>query len=404
MKIVKHNIVAATVVGLLVGVAGAEPGDGIKIDNLTIKPFADLTAKYDSNVYQTDKDTKDDVIGEGDIGVAFVNETDQLSIGGRVWGQMRRYADHDDKDADDWGLSMGANFGSKEMIAIAVYGKYADLDDYDRTPGNVDSMDLDEVALQLTGDRSEKAKRKIADFDAGLGKKFSDKLEGDLVYKYFDVNYDDKGYYDWSEHRGKAMVEVGVTEKTAAVLTGIYGVQESDALEDNSTYGIGRVGFDHKLTAKTSLRAEGGFQHYESGAANASNKDIFNYLVRGTWKATDKITMKVSGKNGIYPASIYLENTKEVTGFSLGGYYALNQAIQLGLTGSYSEDDYENKVTVNNVAVKDTAKHYGGQFRVDYTPPVKFFNVYASVSYMDTDSTIEDYKQWKANLGLQMRY
>ncbi|MDD4737462.1 MAG: hypothetical protein PHP44_15295 [Kiritimatiellae bacterium] len=398
-------IVAASVfIPAFIQMAGAEPGEGIRINNLTIVPFMDLTAKYDSNIYQTDKNTKDDYIGEGDIGVAVANKTDMLDLGGRLWGQLRRYADHDDKNSDDWGESLGMVLGMRDMIALAIYEKYAQLDDYDRTPGLVDSMNLEEVALELTGDRSEKAKRDVFNLDAGLGKAFTDKLEADAVYKYYNVDYSDAGYYNWNEHRGKADVRHMLTDKTAALLVGIYGVQDSDGFSDKSELGIARLGVEHKLTAKTQLRAEAGYEHYNSGVAGAENKDIFNYMLRGSWAATEKLSLRITGKNGIFPSSIYANNVKEVTSMALGGYLAMTPAIQMALSGSYSEDDYLEKVEVGTQMKDDNAKHYGAQLRVDYNPPVKFFNVYAAISFSTTDSTIEDYDQWKAALGLQLRY
>jgi len=403
-KIIGVIVAVFVFIPVFIQTAGAEPGEGIRIDNLTIVPFMDLTAKYDSNIYQTDKDAQDDYIGEGDIGVAVANKTDMLDLSGRLWGQLRRYADHDDKNADDWGESLGLTLGMRDMIALAIYQKYAQLDDYDRTPGLVDSMNLEEVALDLTGDRSDKAKRDVFNLDAGLGKAFTDKLEADVVYKYYNVDYSDAGYYNWNENRGKADVSYRVTEKTAGLLVGVYGVQDSDGFSDKSELGIARLGVEHKLTDKTQLRAEAGYEHYDSGVAGAGNKDIFNYMVRGSWAATEKLSLRITGKNGIFPASTYANNVKEVSSMALGGYLAMTPAIQMALSGSYSEDDYLEKVQVGDQMKDDNAKHYGAQLRVDYNPPVKFFNVYAAVSYLTTDSSVEDYNQWKAAIGLQLRY
>ncbi len=401
---VQISLSTAACISSLIGAAVAEPGDGIKIKNLTLVPFVDLTGKYDSNVYQTDDNTKDDYIAEGDIGVSAANKTEMLDFGGRLWGQMRRYADCDDKNADDWGQSLGMTLGMRDMVALAIYEKYAQLDDYDRTPGNVDSMNLEEVALDLSGDRSERAKRDIWNVDAGLGKAFTDKVEADAVYKYFNVDYTESGYYNWNEHSAKADVRYLVTEKTAALLVGKYGVQDSDGFSDKSELAIARLGMDYKPTMKTQVRAEGGCEYYDSGVAGSDNKSIFNYSLNGSWAATDKLTIRAIGKNGIYPASVYRDNTKEVTAMSLGGYFSMTKAIQLALSGSYSEDDYQEKVQVGNEMKDDNAKHYGTQLRVDYNPPVKFFNIYAAVSYLTTDSSIEDYNQWKAAVGLQLRY
>lgn len=400
------RVILSTVVCIpvMACIAAAEPGDGIRIDTLTIVPFLDLTGKYDSNVYQTDDNTKDDFIGEGDVGMALANKTEMLDLGGRLWGQIRRYADHDDKNADDWGESLGMVLGKRDMVALALYEKYAQLDDYDRTPGSVDSMNLDEVALELTGDRSEKAKRDVLNLDAGLGKAFTDKVEADVVYKYYNVDYADNDYYNWNENRVKADTRYLITDKTAGLLVGVYGVQDSDGFSDDSELGIARLGLEHKLTVKTQLRAEAGYEYYDSGISGSENKNIFNYALNGSWAATEKLTLRVVGKNGIYPSSMYDNNIKEVTAMSLGGYYAMTKAVQLAVSGSYSEDDYQEKVQVGDEWKDDNAKHYGAQFRMDYNPPVRFFNVYAAVSYLTTDSSIEDYNQWKAAVGLQMRY
>jgi hypothetical protein len=404
MSSFKKTIAVALCIPIIAGVAIAEPGQGIKIDNLTISPFMDLTARYDSNVYQSDKDAKDDYIGEGDIGVAVQNQTDMLDLGGRLWGQLRRYNDATEKDADDWGASAGILAGEKEMLAVALYGKYAKLEDFDRTPGSVDRMDLQEVALELTGDPSERAKRELFEVDAGVGKQLTDKVDADLAYSFFDVNYDESGYYNWKEHRGNLTGGYKVTDKTTALLTGVIGQQDSDGLKDKSDLGIVRLGLKQQLTDKTSVRVEGGYEHYSSGAEGADEKNIFNYMVNGAWQATDKITLKLTGKNGIVPASLYANNTKEVTSLALGGYYRLIETVQLGLSGSFSEDKYDRDVTVGTETKEDKTKRYGGQFRVDYIPAADFYNVFASVSFTDADSTIEDYEQWKAALGLQLRY
>lgn len=384
--------------------AMAEPGDGINVGNTVISPFAELVGRYDSNVFQTNKDTKDDFYADGAIGLALKNKTEQLELMGRIWGQARRYDDVEGRDADDWGQSLGALFGQREMLAVALYQRYAQLDDYDRTPGSVDRMNLSEVALDLTGDRADRAKRNVFDVKAGLGKVVTDKVELDMTYAFSDVDYKETGLYDWKEHRGELAGRYNLTDKTAALLVGELGLQDSKGLEDDSKSGVARVGIDHKLTAKTSLRAEGGYEHYNSGATGESSIDMINYRLRGSWDASDRLTIKVVGQNGIFPASIYAQNVKRQARLSLGGYYALTEAVFVSLSGSVSDEKYESKVARGDELVEDKTTYVGGQFRVDYQPPVKFFNLYASVSYLDADSSIEDYQRWRAALGLQMRY
>jgi hypothetical protein len=414
-KVILGVISFATVLFLAsMPAALAKPGEGIKIGNLTLSPFADISVHWDSNVFLTDQDETDDFFLDAVPGIAFVNKTEKLILSGRGWGQFRRYLDQTSLDTDSWGEKLGAVWGEEDRLTLAISEKYIELTDYEIEPRAVDTLNLTSQNLMLAEDRTERERRNLFDIGPVAEYHVSEKFQVDVGYSYSSVEYKTNNLFDWHENRGQLEFRQKVTDKTSVLLNGQYSEQTSDGFTNDSTYYIVRGGVLYEATKKTAFRATAGLESYDFGNTTPSgedlNTDILSYDFAATWQATEKILVEAMAKNGIQPAAQYLANTKEITLASVGASYDITKSWILSLAGSWRYDDYIGKVTDPDTGLltDKNRRLYGGRLRLDYKPSVKFFDLYAETTYEDSRTNIQDdygnYEQWRIALGLALRY
>lgn len=392
----------------------AKPGEGIKVGNLTLSPFVDISVTWDSNVLLTETERTDDYFLDIVPGIAFINKTEKLILSGRGWGQFRRYLDVSSLDSDSYGEKLGAVWGEDDRLTLAVYEKYIHLTDYEIEPRSVDTLNLTSQNLMLSEDRTERMERDLFDIGPVAEYHLSDKFQVDVGYSYSSVEYDTSNLFDWYENRGQVELRQKVTDKTSALINGQYSDQTSDGYENDSTYYIVRGGLLYEATKKTAVKASAGVESYDFGNTSPLgedlNTDIFSYDIAASWQATEKILVEAMARNGIQPAAQYVSNTKEITLASLGASYDITKSWILSLAGSWRYDDYIGKIEDPDTGALQS-KHrrlYGGRLRLDYKPSAKFFDLYAETTYEDSNTNIQDdygnYDQWRITLGLALRY
>lgn len=408
----KKIIVWMGVFVLVASMAIAKPGEGIRLGNLAISPFADLSATYDSNPLLTEQDQKDDIFYELVPGVAFINRTDSLILTGRGWGQFRRYSDYSELDSDGLGQRLGLILGTEENPRLTIEQKYMQLDDYELNPSSVDSLNMESRNLALTEDRNERVKRDLFSIGAVAAQPIGDKTRVDAGYGYSFVNYDTSDLYDWDENKVQLEGQRELTDKTSALLTGQYGLQSSDGFSEDSTVYLVRAGVFNRLTGKTSIKVGAGYADYatdvKSEEGKSLDKGIFNFDVAGIWEATTRLTVELSGRNGIQPATQYRSNTKEIMLVSLGVSYDLTDTILVSLAGSHREDDYVGRIEVDEKFISKERELWGGRVRVDYRPHAKFYELYLEGTYEDVNDNLQDdyndYDQLRGTAGIFVRY
>jgi hypothetical protein len=400
-------------VSLLPGMdAWAGPGENIHIGHLTLSPFAEISGTYDDNVLLTKHDREEDLFGDVVAGLAFINRTEGLSLRGRGWYQFRRYDKTDSLDADGFGESLGAVIGHRDRVSLELTEKFVRLEDYEITPRSVDSLNLASQTLMLTEDRTERVKRKLFDVGALAGRNFTDKIEADLGYGFSSVNYETGELFDWDEHRVQFEGGYRLTEKTMGILTAQFSAQNSDGFTNSPVYYVVRPGFLYRLTEKTSVKAGFGVEYYDFGDTSSEGEDldktIFSFDVAGSYAATEKLFLQVSGRNSIQPATQYRANTKQVTLLSAGTAYDMTQSWRLSLAASFRQDDYIGRVRVGDELRSKLREHVGGRARVEYRPRKRFYDIYLETTYEDVDDNLEDdyenYFQWRVSLGVSLRY
>lgn len=396
----------------IAALANAKPGEGIRYRNLAISPFVDVSATYDSNVFLTGVDEKNDIYWDIIPGIAFINRTDSTILRGRGWGQFRRYSDYDELDVNSFGERLGFTAGTAENPLLSIEEKFMRLEDYEIYPRNVDTLNVEGQSLALTEDRTERVKRKIFDIGAVAGHGIGDKMRLDVGYGYSFVNYDQTDLFDWQEDRVQAEGQYELTEKTSALLTGQYAVQDGDGFDGNSSLFLVRLGFFSHTTGKTTVKAGVGYQKYDAAEVSALgeslNDSFVNFDVAGVWNASPKLKFQVSGRNGDQPATQYERNTKRIMLLSAGMLYDVTDTVLFSLAGSHRQDDYVGQVLFDGVPRDKQRTLWGGRARIDYRPHAKFYELYLEGSYENVHDNLQDdyenYNQARITAGIFVRY
>jgi hypothetical protein len=402
-----------TVTALAAATALGRPGEGIRIGNLAISPFAGLSITYDDNVFLTKTDEKEDFFTDVVPGIAVLNRTERLILRGRLWGQFRNYFDYDEKDSEGWGERLSVLLGTEQNPFLLVEQKYVRLEDYELYPRSVDTLNIESQRLLLTEDRTERVKRNLFDIGGVVGRwVIEEKLRLDAGYGFGFVDYDESRLLDWLEHKLQAEGQYRLTERTAALLTGQYGVQDSDGFPKNSSRLLVRGGLSTQLTGKTAVKAGVGYESYDAGFVSAVgdslDHEVVAFDVAAFWDATTKMRLEASARNGIQPAAQYDANTKVLYLGQLGGSYEVTDTILFTLAGSYRYDDYIGRIPFGGDLRDKHRRHWGARARLDYRPRAKFYDFYTEATFEDVKDNLEDdyenYDQFRVVAGAFLRY
>lgn len=438
----KRIIVAGAAFALSLGAVFAFD-DGINLGLARLNIWGELSGTYDSNakivvpsgeihdrqIFQDEKigglsKKEDDIFFDLTIGGRLFRETDAfLASLGLLWSG-RRYTDFTELNNESWQQDLDLRLGERryDRFTIGFRESYREVFDYENIGYPDDFNNPDTTSLFLAEDRTERVSRQLLDLAGILTWRITDKLNSDFSVAYGNIEYDTELLYDWSDVKYQAEFDYQLTEKTAALLTGQYGVQESDALSNEPDYYVLRGGFLTRTTDKLTFKGGAGFGRYDRFNAsddvrggNVSQEsvqeggedriDYFSFDLAGDYDLTQRTKLQFIGRNAVQPAAQYRDNPKLVTVASVGLSHRIRDRFRLAATVSYRNDDYEDPVEVSEgtyVDQEDTI--WGGQLRLDYLPPKGHLNVYAEARYENRETTLpdEDYDQLRLSIGIRV--
>ena len=369
--------------------------------------------------------TEEDFYYELTLGASLSRETDHFLGSLAFVYSERRYDTFDELDNESWAQEAELVFGNREIdqFTLGLREAYREVFDYETTAYPDDFTNPDTSKLFLSEDRTERVSRSLLDLATILTWQVTEKLGSDYSIGYGSIDYDTEVLFDWEDTKGQAEFDYRVTDKTALLLTGQYGQQDSDALDNNPDYYVLRGGFLTRSTDKLTFKGGVGAGRYDrfrkSEAAleqadveeeiTSEDGDAIDYVsfdVAGDWDLSQRTKLQLIGRNAVQPAAQYNDNVKLVTVASLGISHRILEKFKVALTGSYRLDDYEDPVEVDTdefINVEDTI--LGAQLRLSYEPPKDWLMVYAEARYEDRDTTIpdEDYDQLLLTLGVRLK-
>ena len=418
--------------------------EGLQVGPLRLSIWGEITGTYDDNVRLVvpegdiqDRtifedpttgeraDEEDDIFYEGTIGLRAFRDTDDFLASVSALYAARRYTDFDELDNESFIQEAELLFGEREYdrFTLGLREAYREVFDYENAPYPDDFVNADTRGLSLAEDRTERVSRQLLDLAAILTWQISDKLGSDYSVAYGSIDYDTELLFDWSDIKGQAEFDYRMTDKTSALLTGQYGVQESDSLSNDPDYYVIRGGMLTRATDKLTFKGGVGagsydrFRQSEDALDEADiadeiadkGDDSIDYLsfdVAGDWDLNQRTKLQIIGRNAVQPAAQYTDNAKLVTVASVGLSHRIFEKFRLAATVSYRDDDYEDPVEIDtDVFIHQQDTIWGGQLRLDYEPPNGFLNAYIEAKYEDRDTTLpnEDYDQIRLTIGLKLK-
>lgn len=436
----KHLKLMAIVLALTLTAAWAAD-EGIRVGPLRLNIWGELSGTYDDNVRLVVpqgeiqdrtifEDTtagdgtkqEDDIYYEGTLGLRLYRETDSFLASLSGLYSARRYSDFSDLDNESFIEEAEVLMGHRELdrFSLGLRQAYREVFDYEKAAYPDDFTNPDTRSLFLAEDRTERVSRQLLDLAAILTWQISDKLGSDYSVGYGSIEYDTELLFDWYDIKGQAEFDYRLTDKTSALLTGQYGQQESDAIDNKPDYYVVRGGFLNRTTDKLTFKGGAGVGRYDRFRKHQTDEtiaegiqhendgviDYFSFDLAGDWDLNQRTKLEVIARNAVQPAAQYTDNTKLVTVASVGLSHRIREKFRIAATASYRNDDYEDPVEIDtDVFIDQEDTIWGGQLRLDYDPPNGNLNIYAEGKYEDRNTTIpdEDYNQLRLTLGLKLK-
>ena len=421
--------------------------DGIRVGPLRLSAWGELSLTYDDNarlvvpdgeihdrtIFENigdgvRQDQVDDYFYEATLGLRLYRETDNFLASLNGVYSLRRYFDLDQLDNESVGQEAEIRLGSRELskVSVGLREAYRQVFDYEKTAYPDDFTNPDTRALSLSEDRTERVSRNLLDLAGIVTWQITEKLGSDFSIAYGVIDYDTELLYDWYDIKGQAEFDYKLTEKTSLLLTGQYGQQDSDGIQNEPDYYVIRGGFLNRATDKLTFKGGVGMGKYdrfrraagddtadlgltnvvqEAAATEETTLDYFSFDIAGDWDLSQRTKLQVIGRNAVQPAAQYTENAKLVTVASVGISHRLLERFKVAATGSYRNDDYEDPVIVNQERINQEDTIWGAALRLDFEPPNSHLDVYAEAKYENRDTTLpnEDYDQLRLTLGVKVK-
>ena len=399
-------------------IIAGKPGEGISFGKFIIRPYVDLSITYDGNPNLAQTNYESDVFVEYELGANMLYKGHHIDFYGSIFWFARSYLDDnaptadwlyapDSLDHNGYGESFGLTYGSRDNLQIRAYQSFQQVTDYSRQPYSEAYISEYTQDSFVAEDRGNRLERDLINAGLAFGKDLTDKTELDLNGSFLRTDYAAPEMYDLDELTAHGEFAYKVTDKSAVFVLGEYSVQDTDALPSEPVSTIWRVGWKTKFTEKTAFKGSVGMEYYDAKIDIPdvdSQLDMPSYDLGWIWLPTDKLSFNVSGANTIEPSSYELLNVRKVWMFGGSTAYQFTKSFMSWAGISYRKDDYQREDANYGIVRKISA--YGGKLGVRYAPPAKWYSLYVTASYEDTDSTIdvEDFDQFRLTGGVKLIY
>lgn len=388
MKKLTVCLVGFLTLGGMFATAG-EPGEGVKVGDFVVGPYADADLTYDSNVKVSPDDEQDDVSATLKAGVTFKNTAELIKLRADVWGLAERFADLTEEDHEDFGESMSLTLMDREQLEVILKEGYDNITSLDYGTGSIEARELIKAS-------------------AGLGRTVSDKVELDLAYAYDSTDYDENvRQFDWDQQGVTLSGTHKMTDKTDAKMVSSWVQQTSDGnLVDADFYTV-LFGVKTRKTEKVTADAGFGWSYHDS----EESISMPAYGVNLNWKMSEKLALNINGRNTIEPAAQNANNYNINTRASVELKWSFVEELSLAGSVSYNKNDFDRKVDVNGTTdagddIKKSDETLSGALTLSYDPPAKYLSTFLKLKYDDKTATLaeNEYQQTTLAMGVDLMY
>lgn len=387
--------------------AQGQPIQGIRVGDLTLSPFADLSATWDSNVRREYDREVDDTFFDAVGGLEAAYSAGQFMLQAEGFLMNRSYSKESDMDFNGGGERVSLSYDNAKALSLRAYESYVVTEDsgrYITTPGETSTLYLDAPVNRMLRSRNE-----ATTIGAEIARDFTEKVGAAAEYSYTQVAYDTEDLQDIKNQMGTLSGIYRMTEKSYANLRGSYGISEDDVLSDPAESYIISAGFGTHAVEKFTFAADAGWMNYQRPTGpdgeDTDDDNTVYYNFNADWKPTDQITVQAGVRNGYSQSAQYAGNAALNTQIWLGMAYRATETVDLSWINTYRQDDYLDPVVdENGVETDDSDTGYGSHLRVTYTAPTRWLSVYGSAGYEKVESAGGDYDQVRLSLGAHLQY
>lgn len=395
-----------------------KPGHGMTFGKFILKPYVDASGTYDSNPTLIQTNLESDIFIEYEIGANMLFKGRTLDVYGSIFWFARNYVkdvavanwlySSDTLNFEGFGETLGLTWGRREKLHISARESFQQVTDYSRQPyseGYVSEYTQDSF---LSEDRANRVERNLLNVHLALGRDLTAKTGLDISGAFLRTDYIEEDLFDMDESTLHGELAYLVTDKSSVLLVGEYSVQVTDAFPGEPESKIVRLGWKTKFTSKTAFKGSFGMEFYDDNTTSEfgldSKQQMPSFELGWLWMPTDKLSFNTSGGNTIEPSSYEAGNTRKILMIGSSAAYQLTASLMSWLGISYRIDDYKYADPDYDIIRKINA--YGGKIGLKYSPPQKWYSVYTTLGYENTDSTIddEDFEQLRLALGAKLIY
>ena len=368
---------------------------GFKINNLTISPYVNLEATWDSNV---DLNTReyDDWWLTINPGVDLTYTGNDWGLSGNLWYSYDKYMEYDELDEPRYGESLKGYWESPKGVRLVLGQSY------------MKSKSNDSI---LDGGHGVWRERDYLDFQGALSYQMGERTGMTLSGHYSDLNYKNNSekyghLYGWDEWTVGLELARKLTEKSNLLLSGTYQEYQSAGAKDdrfkNGSEGFSLMaGLGSRATERITYRALTGASWFNYG--DQGNIVGWTYSLDVNWVINNKLAATVVGSSYFQPSETEVNQSMQV--YTMSGGLTYRPARRLSLRGDvayrretdeYSRAGYSAKMVDNIWSVRGRAT-YQMQRHV---------SIYAGLEYTDWESEEKnhEYDRILATLGVNFRY
>ena len=244
--------------------------------------------------------------------------------------------------------------------------------------------------------------RTTARVGAALDQPLGEKTVLRAGVNYSDLQYDSDSLYGWRSIGGTLGLGRKLTAKTDVLLDGGYERQTSDgAANSSSSYRI-TTGLGSRENAKSSYRAEVGMMgyDYDGGSANATT---WTYSLSGAWKFSERLSGTLSGSANYQPSEVDANNYSTVNALGAGLVFDTTRRVKTTFSVVYRREDYARTDPVYDETRLDN------QFSLYLRTSYQFYRyarVFINAEFSKNLSSIGDYDYNRLFLetGINLRF
>ena len=361
--------------------AQGELGEGIRIKNLVLRPFADSEFIFETNAQLSETNKQDDVSRIFAGGVGFGSHSTTFDLDGVVRYLVR---EGDISRVDDEGLSqkLKLKIGQRKGFLIQLDQSYDD---------NVDTINSDSGRKEGRTDFISRLR---------LGKAITEKINLDLGYEYDLREFDDADRIDREEQAIQIRVSRRLTDKLASLWIAEAGHQDREEGTDADYYAA-RVGLRYKNSEKTDLNFSAGWRDHSEASVSS-----FNFASTMRWEITEKVRSRLEARNAVRPTSQNGSDFKLVTTLKLLLDYHVTEKIAMTLRLRFKQNKFEKDIEVNGKMRSDRSETYSVNARLTYSPPSSLLRVFLDAGFQIRESTRldNDYENFISTTGVSLNF